>query len=256
MLHLTRRRKADAIPVLIFGEMRSGTNMLLACFNAAPSAEVCNETDDEAFLDYELRDLSTVRRLVQRSRASHVVFKPTADGNRANEVLDGLPGARGVWIFRSYPDVVNSALNLFKQHREYLQRIVDRSPTARWRATNLTEADYSLIETHLSRDLSEASIRALIWYLRNSFYFRLHLDRRGDTLLVNYEDLVKKGSGTTKRIFDFVGLRFRDRYVRHVTSASVGRRQPPEIDESIQLLCDGLLKKLRASCDQQTTIAL
>ena len=173
------RRSGSAVPVLVFGEQRSGTNMLLRCFGRCPTTAMYNETDDDAFVDYELRDLAEVRRLIADSPASHVVLKPTADGNRAGEIMDALPGSRAIWIYRDYRDAISSALVLFRETSlQYLENVASRSPEARWRAINVTDEDRVLIRGHLQRGLSEQSARALIWSIRNGFFFRQGLDRQ------------------------------------------------------------------------------
>jgi hypothetical protein len=120
-------RRGSKVPVLIFGEQRSGTNMLLRCFGSSPATAIYNETDDEAFVDFELRSLEEIRHLVERSPASHVVLKPTADGNRAAEIADHLSGARVIWIYRHYYDAISSALLLFRETSiEYLTNVAKR----------------------------------------------------------------------------------------------------------------------------------
>jgi hypothetical protein len=237
-------RRGNAIPVLIFGEQRSGTNMLLDCFRRSPRTAIYNETDEDAFVDYELRDLGVIAELVRRSPASHVVLKPTADGNRASEILDSLSGSRGVWIYRRYQDAVTSALALFRETSlEYLHKIATGAPNARWRALNLSADDIALVNESLGRGISEASARALIWYIRNGFYFRLGLDRRSDVLLLNYEELVGSPATVVARAFDFVGLAFEQQYVTRVFGSSVGRRPTPELDPGISALCDSLMER-------------
>ena len=237
-------RRGAAVPVLIFGEQRSGTNMLLRCFGNSPRTAMYNETDDDAFVDYELRDLEAIRSLVDRSPASHVVLKPTADGNRAAEILDGLPGSKAVWIYRDYRDSVSSALALFKQSIQYLTLVVTRSPEARWRAVNVTDEDLGMIRGHLDRGISEASARALIWSIRNGFFFRQGLHGRREVLLLNYEELVRDPAAIVKQAFDFVELPFDDRFTRNVFATSVGRRPRPEIDAAIEAQCRAVLSRL------------
>jgi hypothetical protein len=238
-------RRGSAVPVLVFGEQRSGTNMLLRCFGRSPSTAMYNETDDDAFVDYELKDLQVIRRLVARSPATHVVLKPTADGNRAGEIMDQLPGARGIWIYRDYRDAISSALALFRETSlEYLGNVARRSPEARWRAINLTDQDMALIEGHLSRGISEVSARALIWAIRNGFFFRAGMNERPDVLLLNYEELVREPVRVVERAFEFVGLEFRDRYTRKVFASSVGRRPSPEIDPQVESLCVAVKARL------------
>lgn len=237
--------RGAAVPVLIFGEQRSGTNMLLRCFGRCRTTAMYNETDDDAFKDYELRSLDVIRGLIAVSPASHVVLKPTADGNRAAEIADALPGARVIWIYRNYRDAISSALVLFRETSlEYLSNVAGRSPEARWRSINITDDDRALIHHHLQRGISEQSARALIWSIRNGFFFRLGMDRRSDVLLLNYEELVREPGTVVKQAYEFAGLKFSERYTRNVFATSVGRRPAPEIDPEIDLLCAGLLRQL------------
>jgi len=243
--NLAAGRRGTAVPVLIFGEQRSGTNMLLGCFRRSPRTAIFNETDDDAFIDYELRSLDVIADLVRRSPASHVVFKPTADGNRASEILDALPGSRAIWIYRRYQDAVTSALALFRETSlQYLQKVAARAPNARWRAANLSADDIDMVDAHLRRGISEASARALIWYIRNGFYFRLGLDGRQDVLLINYEELVRNPDEVVSRAFDFVNLEFDERFVSRVFGSSVGRRPTPKLDPAIVALCDDMMARL------------
>jgi hypothetical protein len=239
------RHQGPAVPVLIFGEQRSGTNMLLRCFDSCTATAMYNETDDDAFVDYELRDLAEIRSLVARSPASHVVLKPTVDGNRADEIIDGLPGARAIWIYRGYQDAINSALVLFQETSlQYLQNVASRSPAARWRSINITDQDVEFISSHLDRGLSEQSARALIWTLRNGFFFRRGLDRRQDVLLLNYEELVRDPVSVVGRAYRFVGLEFRQPYVRNVFASSVGKQPGPAIDPEVERLCVEMQRRL------------
>jgi hypothetical protein len=223
--------------------------MLLRCFDHCLDTAVFNETDDDAFVDYELRDLASIRALVARSAASHVVFKPTADGNRAAEVMDALPGSRAIWIYRNYLDVIGSALVQFRETSlQYLEKVSIRSPEARWRSINITDSDISFIRSHLSRGVTEESARALIWYVRNDFFFRQQLDGRPDALLLNYEDLVRDPSTVVAGAYDFIGLRFKRAYAASVFGTSVGRRPAPKVDADIDALCRSMLDRLNERC--------
>lgn len=225
--------------------------MLLDCFDTCLEAETFNETDPEAFLKYELKDFECITDLIDRSRATHVVFKPTADGNRATEIMDAFPGSRSVWIFRRYQDAVNSALEKWHQHNEYLRVAVEDPARARWRARNLTASDLDLIRQHYARGLSEPSARALIWYLRNAPIVREELDRRSDLLLVNYETLVTSPDNELRRIFSFLGIRFRERYVKHISTTSIRKGAEPALDPQIEQLCRDLTAKLKAAVEEQ-----
>jgi len=229
--------------VFLFGEMRSGTNMLLDCFDASPATEIFNETDDRAFDDYELRPSVEIQRLIDSSPASHIVFKPTADGNVADSIMDAHPGARGIWIYRNYVDAVNSATERWVQHNEYIRLILEEPEKAKWRSRNVSQAQQDMLRSHYSRKLSEQSARALIWYLRNSFYFGCGLDQRSDVQVVKYEQAVRAPDQYVKCAFEHCGLRFEPRYTRKMFESSVGRMQKPVVDDEIERLCFELLQR-------------
>jgi Sulfotransferase domain len=239
-----RAAVSTTIPVFVFGEMRSGTNMLADCFDASPLTDVFNETDEEAFVDYELRDLRALTHLINRSPASHAVFKAIADSNRAAEILGELPDSKAIWIYRRFEDVINSAVAKWQQHNEYLRLIVDEPDRARWRARNLSAEEISLIRRHYARNLSEPSARALIWYIRNECFFRQQLDEYEHLLLVNYETLVSDPINVMTRVFNFVKLPFRQKYMEHVTTRSVAKQSAPDLDPEVRILCEQLLSRL------------
>ncbi|HEV8331021.1 MAG TPA: hypothetical protein VGQ22_06355 [Steroidobacteraceae bacterium] len=240
-------RRGPTVPVLILGEMRSGTNMLDECFDNCPSTDVFHETDDEAFVGYELRPLPEIRQLIASSNGTHAVFKPIADSNCADDLLDGLSGARAIWIYRRYQDAVNSALEKWKEHREYLRLIIEEPAKARWRARGLSSEDLALIRKHYTPRLPDPSARALIWYIRGRCYFTQQLEQRSEVMLINYEQLVTQPREQLRAAFDFVGLAFQDSYYKHVETSSIRKRPDPEIAPEIAALCDALTEQFDAA---------
>jgi hypothetical protein len=143
-------------------------------------------------------------------------------------------------------DVVNSATERWVQHNEYIRLILEEPEQARWRSRNVSQAQRDMLRSHYSRKLSEQSARALIWFLRNSFYFECGLDRRGDVHLMNYEKAVQAPDRQVRRAFEHCGLDFESSYTRELFESSVGRLQKPEIDADVEELCVGLLDKLNS----------
>lgn len=242
-----RRSAAPAIPVFLFGEMRSGTNMLTECFDRTPGTAVFNENDEAAFDCFELRSLEVIRALIGRSRASYVFFKAIADSGRAVELLTAFPGSRAIWIFRRHQDVVNSALRRFSYHREHLRVVLEERERAGWRSHGVRPEHEELIRKHYGPSLSETSARGLIWYLRNDLFYTQGLDTRRDVLLVNYERLVRHPSAELARAFAFLRLEFNRDAFRHVSTESVGKNPDPEIEPEIAALCETLFARLQAT---------
>ena len=238
-----RRHPGNKVTIFIFGEMRSGTNMLADTLDLCPLTEVFHETDDEAFVDYVLKDNGELRRLVDRSPATHVVFKCIADSARARDLLDVFPGSKGLWIFRKYTDVVNSAMRKWQDHNRYLHDILFDEDRAAWRRVNMPDSHLALIKEHYERSISETSARALIWYVRNDMYFCQGLDSASDVHLINYEHLVRNPVAGMQSSFDFVGLPFSEKYTDHISPRSINRSAAPELDGAIEHLCRELLAR-------------
>lgn len=230
--------------MFIFGEMRSGTDMLLDAIARHPASEYFNESDDEAFVDYELLPLDGIERLIDRSRAQVVAFKPIADSHSARQILDRFAIAKALWIYRRYPDAVNSALKLFKQHNEYIRIILEEPETARWRARNLGEETLALLRRLYAQGLSEASARSLIWYMRNNLYFEQALDSEPRALLLKYEHLVANPNAVFRWVADFLDLPFHPAMGNRVFRSSVNKEPGHEIEPEIEDLCEGLQHQL------------
>lgn len=218
--------------------------MLTDCLDRSLKTATYNESDEQAFQGYALRENEIIRGLVEKSRASHVVFKSLADSSRAVELLQLFPSAKVVWIFRNYQDVVNSAMKKWTEHNKYLSYILHEPEKAGWRATNLTSSLLELIRFHYDRDISDTSARALIWYVRNSMFFEQSLDTNSRACLVRYEDLTRLPETEFERIFRFLDLPLSDSFYGRVSTKSIRRDEAPVIDAAITGICDELQQKL------------
>ncbi|MEM7501105.1 MAG: sulfotransferase domain-containing protein [Pseudomonadota bacterium] len=243
-------RKNASVPVYILGEMRSGTNMLADCLDYCPRTEVFHENDDEAFHKFELISIENTVNLVQKSKSSHVVFKCIANSSSALELLSAHPNGRAVWIYRRYEDVVNSALRKWQFHNQYLYNVLHDEEKAAWRRKNMPHQHLQLIEHHYNRGLSDASARALIWYVRNDLYFQQELHANSSVWLTNYEDLVGDPEACLSQIFSFIDLQFRPAFVKHVSTKSIRKNPAPEVDEQIAELC----ADMKARLDKQLSV--
>ena len=233
-----------AYPAFVFGAQRSGTDMVASVFNNCQRVECYNESDPEAFDRFVLRGEDTVRRLVKRSRATAVFFKSILNSQNARALLDLDANAKAIWLFRSYPDVVNSNLKRFKSHFRDLTEMVHDPERAGWRIENVTAEDMELVRKYQSQGVSDASARALLWFLRNQLLFQQKLDSDPRVFIANYDRIVTDPVAAFDRIFAFFRLPFNPRFVRHVQSSSIAKEAPPEIDPEIKQLCERMFEKL------------
>lgn len=220
--------------------------MLTDCLDRSWRTATYNESDEHAFEAYELRGDEIISNLLKQSKASHVVFKSLADSARAAKLLKRFPTAKAIWIFRSYQDVVNSAMKKWTEHNKYLGYVIHDPEKAAWRAKNLPVTLTELIRTHYERGISEPSARALIWYVRNHLFFEQHLDDNNNVRLIRYEQLARTPETEFSYIFAFLDLPLRPSYYERVSTRSIRRDAPPVIDELIGELCKGLQDRLIA----------
>lgn len=242
-------QRGQAGPVFIFGSQRSGTNMLIGVIERCTYTECYRENDDEAFDDYRLKDIQTVRHLVDRSYARSVVFKPICDSQNARSLLNDFPDAKAVWMYRCYQDCVNSALRQFREHQEYLEDVLAGPERGGWPAENVVPEDIELVRQARGRGVSDASARSLMWYLRNVLYFQLGLDSEPRVYLASYDDLIREPTVTFLHLFEFLDLPYEDGLIGAVFDTSIGKHPFGLIDPET----GDLVEKLYARLEEHKT---
>jgi hypothetical protein len=236
------------MPVFLVGLQRSGTNMVVRGLERTPEFEVHNENDGRAFERYRLRPLPRIRAIVDSSRQRYVLFKPLCDSHRVDELLDSLgtqtPG-RAVWAYRSVDGRVRSALAKFSDHNlQVLREIAAGRGSDRWQAQRLSHESLELIRSFDYEAMSPESAAALFWYVRNSLFFELGLDRRPDVALVSYDALVADPEGAVQPLCRFLGFPWSPRLVAHIDARSSSARPPLALDRRIRECCTELQERL------------
>ena len=239
----------NAVPVFVVGVQRSGTNMLVRGLERMPAFDVRNENDRSAFDRFVLRDDEAIREIVERSGHAYVLFKPLCDSHRVAHLLDHLgtpsPG-RAIWAYRQVDGRVRSAVAKFGP--EGLRAIREIAGGIRdvWQAGGLSDARLDELRRFDLDDMTPETAAALFWYLRNSLFFDLGLDRRDDVLPASYDRFVADPPGSMRAICSFVGFPYRDEMVAHVDARSSTVR-PVEIDPAVRQLCEDLHDRLEAA---------
>lgn len=233
-------RRPNAVPVFLVGVQRSGTNMLARGLERAPEVEVHNENDREAFVRFRLRREPVIRTIVEGSKHAFVLFKPLCDSHRIPELLDRLgtpsPG-RAIWAYRAFEGRVRSSVAKFgDSNLRALRRISEGTGAGLWQAGGLTDESFELIRSFDYDRMTPESASALFWFVRNSLFFDLGLDRRPDVVLASYEAMVSEPEHTMRSLCAFLGLPFRRNLIagiepRHAGSPSV------DIDPDIRARC-------------------
>ena len=245
--HAHPRPAGTAMPVYVVGLQRSGTNMLTRGLDRAPEFEVHSENDRAAFDRFLLRSDETVARIVARSRHRFVLFKPLCDSHRVDHLLDQVPSrtpGRAIWVYRDVDGRARSALSKFgRNNLLVLADIAAGSGAGMWQAQRLPAAAMEVISSFDYRTMTPETAAALFWWVRNSLYFELGLDRRSDVLLASYDDLLSDPRAGMRAICSFLGLAFRPELVAHIAPRAA-KRAGLDLDPRVRQLCDQLQDRL------------
>ena len=234
----------------VFGCQRSGTNMVLRTLAASMEVDRVEESDPAGFCDCRIRDQAVRDALVARSTAKCVIFKPICDSHRALELYAEDPGSRGIWIYRRYQDVANSAVEYWgDQTQRFLEDLLKGDGNwgvAQWNREKVTPECVAELRQAAADGLSPHAAAALFWYMRNRTYFEQKLDAHPATLLVRYEDVVTDPAGEFERLCRFLNINFGEEMAAKVFSSSVKKRPFPPVGAKVEALCEGMLARLDA----------
>ena len=229
----------------VFGCQRSGTKMLMRVLDNSPHTRIFHENHASAFHDFQLRSDRTLRTLIRLNPAPAQIFKPICDSHKADLLLDRFPQAKAVWIYRHPEDVANSADQKWGAHQRDLAAAVASGQLDAWgwRTERLPDELVQTIKRVYRPDLSPAEGALLFWYMRNSFYFSLGLDKQPRVRLVRYEDLVTQPDQAFPPILEHLSVPLSPGLFDMVRPSSIRRRPPPEASPEIRSLCLDLLAR-------------
>lgn len=230
--------------VFVAGQQRSGTNMLMDVLDRHWRTDVYHETDTRAFERYQMRDIATIRELVDRSRASHVVIKALCELQRLRDLLDAFPSSRAIWLVRHYHDVSESMARQFSTTADVLKSMRVNPSTGGWRGERMAESVRMLMNDCITDDTDEVSAAAFQWFMRNRLYFDQDLREDRRVRIVFYEDLVTRPEATFEAVAAFLGIGFRPSLIADVSAGSVDKADKPPIEPRIEALCRQLLERL------------
>ncbi len=230
----------------VFGCQRSGTKMVMRVLDRSPATRIFHENHATAFSDFQLRGDAVLRALVALNPAPSQVFKPICDSHEADHLLARFPDAHGVWVYRHFDDVANSATDKWGLHQLELIHAIHNGDltTWGWRTARLSDTVRAELRRVWRPDLTVPEGAMLFWYVRNHFFVELGLDVHPRMKLVKYEHLVQEPEAGFRAIFDHVGAPFDASFLDKVRATSVGRRAPAEASAEIRALCADLMARL------------
>jgi hypothetical protein len=233
----------------IFACQRSGTSLMLRVFFWDKDNVVYREgsslsTNDPLHL--RLDSLELVAQRLRDNRAPLVVLKPLVESQNALKIMEALPEARPIWLYRNYLDVVASNLRKFGERngiddiRPIAHEIADN-----WRSDNVSDYTRSIIQRYFAEDMSIYDAAALFWFARNQLFFEQKLETNPRMRLIRYRDFVTKPAQTMREIYAHLERPYPgDGILREVHDESLGRGSTVELSPEIEKLCQDMFSRL------------
>jgi len=240
-------RAGDSVPVFLTGCGRSGTNFLVSQLDRFWNVELFNEADARAFEKWRLRDFSEVRKLVSRSFAEYVLFKPINDTYRMTRLLEEFPDAKIIFQYRHYNDVVNSILRGPFGSRKHLVGDWVNGGFQEFSRYPPTRETQNELKALYRKDLDDASASALYWWLQNRFLFDQHLEADPRVLMIGYEHMVTDAKAAFASACTFLGLEFSPKVLRRVSHSSLKKNREPYLEERIKEKCTEMMMRILAA---------
>jgi hypothetical protein len=237
-------------PVFLLGCGRSGTNMLSRSLGKSFQVELFNEDHPVAFERWRIRDFATIAELSASGYAQVKLYKPILDTHLARGYLSYFQNGKIIFIFRHFPDVINSSIKHFGRDN-WLGRVTSwiENDFAEFAGAPLPPATRKYVEARWHKDLSAESANALYWLLYNRLYFDLDLDQNQNVMLVKYENVVARPDLELQKLCNFLEIKYSSNMIARIFSTSIKRSQSPLIEPSILSACDDLWRKLCQKVD-------
>lgn len=235
--------KGHAIPIYVFGVQRSGTTMMLECFEQLSNVEVLGEVS-KATVNIKLKSNEEIKTIINESKFDFVAFKPLMESAKAAELLSLKEGSKALWLFRKVEDRASSAVELFGDHNlQVLTAFAEGKMLDSWQADGMTKENLDLVKSFDWGTMSPQNAAAVFWYIRNSLYFDMGFDKRDDIMPVAYEELVLHPEETLMRICKFVGCNYVKQMAEIIHGKSVGKGGD-NLDKRVAELCYPLYDRL------------
>ncbi len=236
--------------LLVSGVQRSGTNMVMDLLEASPEADVYHETDPRAFENYMMRDEVTIARLIARSPFPLFVIKGLHEAERARALIDRFAPGKMVWVFRNWPDVVNSNMRSWPGGRNQIEDIVRDPLSAKWRGRGMTAQTHAMVREAYRPGMNDASAQALFYVYRNQLFFDQGLDADPRAMALDYDALVADPARGVARLAEFAGIAVTERMARVPNAGTARRRSAPDVLPHIAALAQAMHERLLKAAER------
>jgi len=237
--------------VFLAGSYRSGKSTFLKMISEhylECYIDIYGEDNNSAYKNMRIRSDDTVKRLIHKSRKKIILFELVNDLQYMDRFLLLCPNAKGIWLYRDFHGVVDAAVeHMGETHKKIILGITNGSYESRG-VNDMKERMYpetlKLLKDICNKNMSCEDGAAVIWYLRNLWYFDLNFHKNDSVMLVNSDDLFASPGQHIKRIFDFLSCPIKREFVNNNETRFLKRVKRPVLDAKIEHICQRMMDRL------------
>lgn len=235
-------KRREVVPIYVGGVQRSGTNMLMECFEGCKDVCVYHDINKMAYDKYQLRNDEEIEKIINSSFASYVVFKPLLDIDRIPGLRERFKNSFVIWIYRDYEAVVLSMKKAFPNSREEIDEVMEGQCRS-WRGRHFTSDVLAKIAPLFRSDLNQDEALALAWLSRNMFFTESGIANDRNTIVLSYDRFCASGGAEFGKVAKNIGLSCGKRAIRHIHAARP-KTITSDIAQDIRIACENMMKEL------------
>ena len=247
---ILQKRSFDRKNILfIVGSQRSGTTLMLQIFGSDPNAKIYGEFSElssHGANKIRLNPLPLVKKEIQSNEKTFIVLKPLVESQNVLVLLKYFRHSKALWMYRDYRDSALSYVKYFgiECGVKDLRPIV-KNQVKNWRAEKVPEKSKEIVLRYFSEDMNPYDAAVLFWYVRNSHFFELGLDKNPNVLMCRYRDLVTSPSTVVSEIYKELHQDYQEpKLMKTIHAKSLSRGFELELSPEIETLAEAMLEKL------------
>jgi hypothetical protein len=248
-LKYTFNKNINSHIVFVVGCQRSGTSILMRVFERDLKSKIFMEHSDifdNGERSLRLKPFDIVKNIYEKYHVPLIVSKPLLDTQLSLELLEYFKGAKIVFIFRHYKDVVSSFLKQFGE-RTGIKDItpIYNNEKEDWRSQKTSNNTMQIIKNFYDPNMDFFDAAGLFWYIRNSLFFDLKLYKHPNVLMCKYEDLVNNPDKQMRKLYNALGFEYPGKkIIKSVHNNSAGKGKDVILNSEIEILNQSLWGKL------------
>ena len=244
LLFANRRPYHNTFPVFIVGCGRSGTSMMVNIFQRDERIEALGDNDPKVAQNFMLV-YEKIGPAIEYCKAPVLIMKPILNSFDASWLVETHDRAKIIWMLREYKDMVASSIKKFGPVVSgYMKNLVLFKNGNNWLSSGIPTETLEILSNIDSTAFTDYDWMGLVWWSVNRTIMLDRLYQSERFILLEYENLVCHPDAVLRRVYEYIGLRYKEGSEKYVHAVSVGKGRSIQLHPIVQKICDNLTENL------------